>query len=200
MKLSLIDPKDLDDSMVEKILFSIPTDDLEDGDCILVFGSYDFYKERMDKAIDLYYKKRAPKILLSGGFGKRGVEKEAVIMKNYAIDKGIPASDILIEDESNNTMENVLYSLLVLYRDDMLPGMKRLLIVTSPAHIKRCMLTLSRYMPHYIEYSYCYDENSILSKKNWKNDLLIRKKFFTEVINMIKYAQDGIIDDIEIDI
>ncbi len=198
MKLSQVDPKMLDCSLVHRILFSIPEDDFQRGDCIFVFGSRKDFRNRMDQAIELYRCGRSHKMLLSGGYGQDGVEKEALVMKKYAISNGVLEQDILVEDQSNNTTENVLCSLLVLHRAGLLPKISRLLIVSNPAHIKRCMLTLSRYMPRWIQYTYCYKMNNTYSYNNLVNDMEVQKKLFEEVRNMIKYAKEGIIDDIEI--
>ncbi len=198
MKLSQVDPKLLNCSLVHRILFSIPEDDFERGDCIFVFGSRKDFRKRMDQAIQLYRCHRAHKMLLSGGYGQGGVEKEALIMKKYAILNGVLEQDILIEDQSNNTTENVLCSLLVLHRAGLLSKIRRLLIVSSATHIKRCMLTLSRYMPRWIQYSYCYNHNNIYGHGDWVNNISVKKKLFEEVRNMIRYAKEGIIDDIEI--
>lgn len=200
MKLSLINPNLLTSSIVEKVLFLIPHDNLKKGDCIFVFGSKNDLKNRMDKAIQLYQCGRASKILLSGGYGQNGEEKEALLMKKYALQGGVLEQDIFIEDQSNNTTENVLCSLLVLHRLKILPKIKRMLIVTSPIHMKRCMLTLSRYMPRWISYSYCYYEDSIYSQHNWIKYENLKRKLFEEVSNMIMYAREGIIDDIDIKI
>lgn len=198
MKLSQLDPRCIDSSIVFKVLFSIPYDDMKKGDCIFVFGSSLDFLNRMDKAIWLYHSGRARKMLLSGGYGQNGIEKEAILMKNYALQNGVLECDILVEDQSNNTTENVLCSLLVLHRAKLLPKIKRILVVSNPAHIKRCMLTLSRYMPKWISYSYCYNENSMSSYNNWFKDEKVRRKLFEEVRNMIIYAKDGIIDDVDI--
>lgn len=71
MLLSKIDSENLTDEQVEKILFSIPEDDKKTGDCIFVFGSLLYLEERTNLAVKLYKEKRAPKILFSGGLGKK---------------------------------------------------------------------------------------------------------------------------------
>lgn len=198
MLLSKIDSENLTDEQIEKILFSIPEDDKEIGDCIFVFGSKNYIEERTNLAIKLYKEKRAPKILFSGGLGKSGEIPEAILMKEIAIKNGVPEEDILIEEVSNNTTENILSSMLVLEREFLLQNINRLIIVSSPAHIKRCMLTLSRYMPKWIKYSYCYDENSVCSKDNWKKDDVIKERVQYEGKGIIFYAKERYIDDVEI--
>lgn len=198
MKLSTLDQNSVNESIVEDILFSIPPDDLQKGDLIFVFGTSVFLEERMDKAIELYFQKRAPKMLLSGGRGSNGSIEESLLMRKYALERGVLEKDILIEMESSNTTENVLGSLLVLQKAGLLQGIRRILIVTSIYHVKRCILTLSRYMPNWIAYSYCPAGSIFLQKENWKNSSNTRKRLFLEVYNMLHYVKKGIIDDCEI--
>lgn len=200
MLLSKINPDNINEETVEKVLFDIPNDDLKMGDCIFVFGSKTHMIERVSKAVDLYRKKRAPKIMFSGGLGRDGEIPEAILMSQYAQSLGIPEQDIITESDSNNTTENVLCSLVVLERTLLLQNINRLLIVTNCAHIKRCMLTLSRYMPRWIEYSYCYNDNDLTNQINWKNDKATKERMFREVRNMIFYANEKYIDDIDIKI
>lgn len=200
MKLSEINFNEIDTKIVSKVLFAVPKDDMKNGDLIFVFGTPYDWKNRMDVAINLYKNGRASKILISGGVGVESTTKESLVMREYAIDCGVVDRDILIEDESRNTTENVLCSLLVLHRANLLPRLHRVLVVSSPAHIRRCMLTLSKYMPRGIEYSYCYDEESIYSESNWGKDEVVREKLFLEVKNIIKYIKEGIIDDCELSI
>lgn len=71
MLLSQINSENLTDEQVEEILFSIPEDDKKTGDCIFVFGSKIYLEERTNLAVKLYKEKRTPKILFSGGLGKK---------------------------------------------------------------------------------------------------------------------------------
>ena len=200
MLLSKFDEDNLSITDVNNILFSIPRDDLKNGDCIWVFGSRLFIDERLEVAVKLFKDNRAPFILFSGGKGKNGVVAEAKIMKEKAISLGIPEEAILTEEESYNTTENVLCSMLVLERKFLLQNIKRLIVVSSPFHIQRLSLTISRYMPRWIDYSFCYDEDSPTSRKNWLNDPIIKKRVEKEANGIVYYAKNKYIDDKEITI
>ncbi|MDQ0359627.1 YdcF family protein [Breznakia pachnodae] len=73
---------------------------------------------RIDRGMNLYWrqvhskkkKKKTPKIILSGGQGKDESVSEAQAMRDYALEQGIPLWDLLMEDKSKNTYENMLYS------------------------------------------------------------------------------------------
>ena len=199
MLLSTIDSNSLTDENINEILFNIPPDDGETGDCIFVFGCKTWMKERVELAVKLYNEKRAPYILFSGGLGKNGTEKESLKMKEMAISLGVPEDKILTEEYSNNTTENILCSLVVLERKFLLQNIKRLIIVQTPAYVSRTILTLSRYMPKWIEYSYSYDDNSNVSRKNWKKNIESRNRVEKEAKGIIFYAKNGYIDDKEVD-
>lgn len=200
MLLSEINPNNLTDSDIDKILFDIPVDNKLKGDCILVFGSKNWLEERVRLAVKLYKENRAPYILFTGGLGKSGKVPEAILMKEIAINLGVPEDAIITEEQSNNTTENILCSLLVLERKFLLQNISRLIIVSSPAHIQRVSLTLSRYMPKWINYSYCYDNDSDISKFNWTKNSTSREKVEYEAKGIIFYAKNGYIDDKEINL
>lgn len=70
---------------------------------------------RINKAIQFYHaqleKTSHPiKILLSGGQGSDEKISEAEAMKDYAIDQGIPEEDLLIENQSKTTLQNMHFS------------------------------------------------------------------------------------------
>ncbi len=72
-------------------------------------------KGRVDRAIAFWQeqKKRSGKDLIficSGGQGKNEVCSEASAMKNYMIAQGVPAEQILEEDKSTNTFQNMKFS------------------------------------------------------------------------------------------
>ncbi len=198
MLLSKINENDLSEKDINIILFDIPRDDGKKGNCIWVFGSIRDLNERLNLAIQLYNNKRAPYILFTGGKGKNGTIPEAEIMKEKALSLGVPEEVILTEQESNNTTENILCSMLVLERKFLLQNIERLIIVSSPFHIQRLSLTLSRYMPKWIKYSFCYDDNSPVSRDNWMNHPEAKKRVEHEAKGIIFYARNKYIDDKEI--
>ncbi len=69
---------------------------------------------RMDKAIAFYSRQKAvgmpPKLVLSGGKGPDEACAEAEAMRDYALERGIPDSDLLIEVRSASTLENMVFS------------------------------------------------------------------------------------------
>ena len=94
-----------------------------DKDCIIILGCKikkdgsltKLLKGRVDRAIEFskMQKEKVGKDILfvvSGGKGNDEVISEAQAMKNYLIEQGIKKDNILIEDKSSNTFENIKFS------------------------------------------------------------------------------------------
>lgn len=60
---------------------------------------------------------------------------ESELMKNYAQKIGIPTSSIIIEGHSQNTYENVFYSIKLFVEPQ---NWKHVLVITSDFHLNRC--------------------------------------------------------------
>lgn len=82
------------------------------ADCIVGFGNFNTDIAR--RAAELYHQGLAPKILFTGGLGRNteGLlpEPEAVRFAKVAISCGVPETDIILEDKSTNTKENILFT------------------------------------------------------------------------------------------
>ena len=73
---------------------------------------------RIDKALELWKKQHQHgKFVVSGGQGADEVVSEAQAMRDYLLEKGVPAEAILMEDKSTTTWENLRYSLAVIRAD-----------------------------------------------------------------------------------
>jgi uncharacterized SAM-binding protein YcdF (DUF218 family) len=79
------------------------------ADVIIGFGNFNTDIAR--RAAQLYQQGYAPKILFTGGLGRNteGMlpEPEAVRFARVAMECGVPEKDILLEDKSRNTKENI---------------------------------------------------------------------------------------------
>ncbi len=94
-------------------------------------------QERLDKAIVVYRKDPSPtKLIPSGGKGSDESISEAEAMKRYLLEQGIPESDILMEDQSTTTLENLEFSKALI---DSREGRKYTALVTSNYHVYRAL-------------------------------------------------------------
>ena len=94
-------------------------------------------QERLDKAVDVYRKDPSATILIpSGGRGSDEKISEAEAMKSYLLEQGIPEHDIIMEDKSATTLENLRFSKDII---DSREGRKYTALVTSNYHVYRAL-------------------------------------------------------------
>ena len=115
----------------------------EYGDTIIVLGAKligdqpsTMLRLRLDEAIRLYNQGYAPKIIVSGAQGKDEESSEAAAMHAYLIANGIPSGNILVEDKSFNTFQNLNNCRVIMAEY----GLKRAIIVSNASHIRRSLV------------------------------------------------------------
>ena len=90
--------------------------EVKKADVIVGFGNFNTDIAR--RAADLYLHGYAPKLLFTGGLGRNteGLlpEPEAIRFAKVAMECGVPEADILLEDKSTNTKENINFTQLLL--------------------------------------------------------------------------------------
>lgn len=92
--------------------------------------------DRLLQTLDLYYKGRIKKILITGGSGSisKPHHREAAYIKRYLLNMGIPDSCVIIENNSRNTYENAIFTKQIL---DSIHYQGNTLLVTSSFHMRR---------------------------------------------------------------
>lgn len=119
----------------------------EKADVIVGFGNFNDNIAR--RAAELYLQGYAPKILFTGGLGRNTrnllPEPEADRFARVAMECGVPEADILREDQSTNTKENILFTREMLER----LGLKhdRILGVHQPFMERRICAAMGVYWP-----------------------------------------------------
>ena len=91
---------------------------------------------RAEKGIDLYKQGYAPKIIFSGAALDDG-PSNAFAMRDQALASGVPASNIYIDEKSQNTYENAVNSKVILQS----LAASKIILVTSPYHQRRANQT-----------------------------------------------------------
>ncbi len=117
------------------------------ADCILGFGNFNTDIAR--RAAALYLEGFAPKLIFTGGLGRNtdGLfsESEAVRFARVAMDCGVPQADILLEDRSSNTKENILFTKALLEEKKLSHG--HILGVHQPFMERRIVAAMGVYWP-----------------------------------------------------
>ncbi|EGP5401521.1 MAG: YdcF family protein [Enterococcus faecium] len=117
-------------------------------DYIIVLGSglIDGYivppllQNRINKALDFYFKQKKETgknamIIFSGGKGDDEHLSEAEAMKQFALEQGLPEEDVIVEDQSVNTQENMLFSKQIMERRS--PNGYKVIFSTNNFHLLR---------------------------------------------------------------
>ena len=94
------------------------------------------FRERINQGIRLYRNGYVEKIMITGGYGEGNQYSDAYIGMQYAMKQGIPKEDILIEEKSTITQENLENAKVIMEQN----GLQSALIVSDPLHMKRSML------------------------------------------------------------
>jgi len=120
---------------------------VEKSDCILALGSHD--TRVADRAAELYLEKMAPVLIFSGGLGNLTKEiwtkSEAELFATIALQKGVPADAILIENRSTNTGENIMFTKSILKQHRLDP--QKFIVVKKPYMERRSLATFKKHWP-----------------------------------------------------
>ena len=88
--------------------------------------------DRIDKAMELYRAGVAPKILMSGDTRSDEFYDEVGVMERYAVERGVPAEDILKDEGGVNTFESMK-------RAQVEFGLKKIVVVSQKYHLFRAV-------------------------------------------------------------
>jgi uncharacterized SAM-binding protein YcdF (DUF218 family) len=113
----------------------------------LVLGSHDI--RVAERGAELYLQGWAPLIIFSGGLGNltRNMwqQKEADIFADIAMKMGVSSKDILIENASTNTGENILFTQQLLKQNNLDP--RSFIVVQKPYMERRSYATFKKHWP-----------------------------------------------------
>ena len=112
--------------------------ELKDIDCIIVLGAgiwgdkpSPMLEDRLLEGIKLYKEGISKKIIMSGDHGTKDYD-EVNVMKQYAIEKGVPSEDIFMDHAGFSTYESM-------YRAKEIFDAKKVVIVTQKYHLYRAL-------------------------------------------------------------
>ena len=116
------------------------------GDALQPDGSLSaFGRDRVARGVQRLAERAAPRLILTGRGPGRGPGRllpvEARAMRERAIALGAPADALVLEDESDSTLQNAWFVKVRLLEPN---GWTRLLLVTSEWHLARALLTFQR--------------------------------------------------------
>lgn len=123
-------------------------DEKHTADTVIVLGAGTYknkltpvFRERVNHSIWLYQNGYADSLILTGGYSEGNEHSDAFIAKEYAVLQGIPEKDILIEEKSTITQENIEYAKSIMESNSY----DTAVLVSDPLHMKRAMLMANDY-------------------------------------------------------
>lgn len=201
MLVSAITQDNLTFDVVDRLLFQGIEDTGESADCIIVLGSLKAAKYRVPVAVDSYLAGRSSKILLCGGKLRDfpdGKYSEAEHMRQAALALGVAEEDIILENSSQNTVENLLFALVELQRTFWINNVRKVLLVTTTYHMRRS-LAIARYLfPAHIDIIPCPADDTNTRRDNWMNSPVGIHRAKSEAMKIVSYVTGGVIPDFEI--
>ncbi|MEM9775182.1 MAG: YdcF family protein [Chloroflexota bacterium] len=115
-------------------------DQTKQADAAIVLGAGVFrgrpspvLRARIDHAVLLYDQGVVEQIIFTGGIGRNDTLSEAEVSANYAISRGVDPNDVLLEDKSTSTIENLRFAQEI----GETAGLSNYLIVSTPYHMLR---------------------------------------------------------------
>jgi uncharacterized SAM-binding protein YcdF (DUF218 family) len=115
-------------------------DEAQPSDVILVLGAAEYrgrpspvLRARLDHAYDLFSRKLAAHIMTTGGAGGDPVFTEGEVGRSYLISRGVPSEAIIVENESESTVESLAMGSEIMRR----MGLHSVIVVSDGYHIYR---------------------------------------------------------------
>lgn len=123
-------------------------DEARPAQAIVVLGAAQYagkpspvLRARLDHALDLWNRRLASLLILTGGTGAGDTTSEAAVGRNYARKHGVPDSAILVENEGRTTSES-MHAVAGMLE---VRGLQTALLVSDPFHMLRLRILARRF-------------------------------------------------------
>ncbi len=115
-------------------------DEAQPADVILVLGAAEYrgrpspvLRARLDHALELYFRKLAPRILTTGGSGGDPIFTEGGVGRSYLTQHGVPSEAVIVETEGDSTVESTTMAVEIMHRMEL----HSVIVVSDGYHIYR---------------------------------------------------------------
>lgn len=201
MLVSQLKEEQLTAETVDRLLFQGIEDTGESADCIIVLGSMKAVKYRLPAALEAYKSGRSKKMILCGGKTREfpdGMRSEAEEMKKSALKMGISEEDIILENRSMHTADNIRFALeeikCIFPRDSV----RRVLLVTTTYHMRRSLAIARHVFTENVTVIPCPADDTSTRRDNWMNTSEGIARAKGEARKIVQYVKGGIIPDFEV--
>lgn len=101
-------------------------------------------QDRLDTALDYLEEHPDMTVVVSGGQGNDEPCTEAQAMYDYLVENGVDGEQILLEEQSHNTVQNLQYSFELLKEQGYEAQMGQILVVSNGFHLTRVRMLFDR--------------------------------------------------------
>ncbi|TSA45106.1 YdcF family protein [bacterium] len=178
---------------ITQIVFVEPNP--QKADLIFIFGYGPGHTEAQWESVAKLFKDGyANKILVNGLFA---LDQKAEIpfshsIRDSLVKNGVPKENILVQDKSKNTLEDVIMGKELLESEKIFP--QTMLYVSKAHHAGRCYLTLKKCFPNIKLFPFAFDavyNGIVVSKKDWWKFPVARARVWGEYLRIKKYSERG---------
>ncbi|RAL26170.1 YdcF family protein [Thermoflavimicrobium daqui] len=186
--------------IITDLTFLQPADfpQLESYDLLFVFGGS--HPEIWQTVAKAYHEGKAKQLLITGGYmpGKKrpdswiyGTTPEAHVIQMKLIELGVKKEQIIIEDRSTNSLENVRYAKEIFDFDTI----QTMLFASKAFASGRQYRTLKKYLPDHVLLSPLLVHSTLQNKKvtrdDWMKETSHRSIVYGEYLRIYEYGKKG---------
>lgn len=158
-------------------------------DVIFVFGGT--HSGHWEKAIEAYDRKLGSQVIVTGGYSSKYDKPESHVIVKHLMEAGVPEKDIIFEDRSTNTLENVLFAKKVF---DFCKVKSVLFVCKSYA--AGCQYrTLAQHLSEkikFVKFSFDAKFNGIyVTRDNWDSTEIGRRRVWGQYLRIVEYGKKG---------
>ena len=165
-------------SAKDRIITADEAAELENTDCVLILGAgvrngspTPMLRDRLITGISLYKSGAAPKIIMSGDHGREDYD-EVNVMKSYAVENGVPDSDVFMDHAGFSTYDSIYRAKAVFEADNII-------IVTQKYHLYRALYIADKLGVNAVGVSADLDDYSGQLKRDLREIAARDKDFFS---------------------
>lgn len=199
MKISELQENSISDELVDLILFeALPYYGGQAVDAAIVLGSSKAHLYRLPPVVEAYKAGTVRKIICSGHTRPiRGQDvNEGALLGAKALEMGVCADDLLVEDKAENTWENLILSRALMLREGLFADIRAIAIATSSYHMRRSLCLAENVFAHdKVTIVSIPGEDSSTQRGTWYTNEKGRERCTGEVRKILWAVRQGIIQD-----
>ena len=148
-------------------------------------------------AADLFHRDLVRHVVLTGGSRRDlGGLIEALAHQEALLERGVPEDRIILESESTNTLENVVFALPKVAARIDVESIEAVTVVAKWYHARRCVMTLKPHLPQGVRYYVASYEPEGRTRADWHLTADGVAKVLKEWESIPRYLRQGDLGEI----